>query len=180
MKSIGHDRNKVDFVLLVKLFLVLVISIGISFRLVLWAEEPQMRPLMSDLRVADSVKVVDVLDQYAIRYHIDLSHHMLYVEAQKNDAARIALARVGIIIEYPDYLGKVDTPKADKQGKAFKPFYEEPWFIKLYRLGMASLVIIVLFVAVVRPMFRLLIFGEGFGIEEQVEDEKKDKKSGLL
>ena len=38
------------------------------------------------------------------------------------------------------------------------PIYQQPWFLKMFKLGMGALVIIVLILAVVRPMLKRLIY----------------------
>lgn len=176
------EENKlisVDVLRQATLVLALVICIGIAFSIILWAKEPDMRPLMADLRVADAVKIVDVLEQHGIDYRIDLAHHMLYIPEEDNQKARIALARVGVVIEYPDYQGRVIVPKrSDAELKAM-PVYQQPMFMKIARLVTAAIVIIVLILVVMKPMLRKLIYPED-DWEEDGEDNNKDEKSPFL
>lgn len=141
--------------------LILVCCLIITNSIIEWANEIEMRPMLMDVRVADSVKIVDVLDQHAIAYYLDLAGHILYVESAKKDQARVALARVGIVIEYPPFTPlpvfsafSVEQTTDDQQPK---PFYEQEGFLKIFRSAIAGLVVMMLIFSVARPALRALI-----------------------
>jgi flagellar M-ring protein FliF len=75
---------------------------------------------------------------------------------------RLLQGSIGFDLQRGDTLEVVAIPfiRDDVAAKAIVPFYEEPWFLKIFRLGIAGLVIIVLIVAVMRPMLRKLIYPE--------------------
>ena len=143
----------------------LVICIAICIFILLWAQQPGYRPLVQDIRLADAVKVADVLDQNRIGYYTDIQSHMIYVLEDHNVSARIALARAGIEIDYPN---RVNQPSlyevcekalpSDKKAKELLPLWEQPWAMRALRLIMGGLIIITLILAIVRPMLRQLIY----------------------
>lgn len=49
----------------------------------------------------DAVKISDILDQGGITYYADIKSHMLYVNQDQSELARIQLAKIGIVIDYP-------------------------------------------------------------------------------
>ena len=57
-----------------KLLLVLGISILFAIIILKWANEdsPVYRPLIQDMRLVDSVKIADVLDQERVNYYADV------------------------------------------------------------------------------------------------------------
>ncbi|TQF70154.1 hypothetical protein [Pseudoalteromonas luteoviolacea] len=134
-----------------------------------WANEdsPVYRPLIQDMRLVDSVKIADVLDQERIYYYADVKNHMLYVNQEQSELARVALAKIGIVIEYPQITKHTDLNKAydefikqtkveEENGKV----WERPWFFKLVKLVMGATIIIVLIFAVVRPALASIIYDE--------------------
>jgi flagellar biosynthesis/type III secretory pathway M-ring protein FliF/YscJ len=48
------------------------------------------------MRLVDSVKISDVLDQERIYYYADVKNHMLYVNQDQSELARVSLAKIGI------------------------------------------------------------------------------------
>ncbi|KZN48584.1 hypothetical protein [Pseudoalteromonas luteoviolacea] len=134
-----------------------------------WAKEdsPVYRPLIQDMRLVDSVKIADVLDQEHIYYYADVKNHMLYVNQEQSELARVALAKIGIVIEYPQITKHTDLNKAYdefiKQTKAEEEngkVWERPWFFKLVKLVMGATIIIVLIFTVVRPALASIIYDE--------------------
>ncbi|KZN52364.1 hypothetical protein N474_23260 [Pseudoalteromonas luteoviolacea CPMOR-2] len=134
-----------------------------------WANEdsPVYRPLIQDMRLVDSVKIADVLDQERIYYYADVKNHMLYVNQEQSELARVALAKIGIVIEYPQITKHTDLNKAYdefiKQTKAEEEngkVWERPWFFKLVKLVMGATIIIVLIFTVVRPALASIIYDE--------------------
>ncbi|UDM60644.1 hypothetical protein KIJ96_12540 [Pseudoalteromonas piscicida] len=153
-----------------KLLLVLSISMLLAIFVVKWANEdsPVYRPLIQDMRLVDSVKISDVLDQERIRYYADVKNHMLYVNQEQSELARVSLAKIGFVIEYPEITKNNDLNKAYdefiKQKRLEKEtgkIWQRPWFFKLVKLIMGALVIIVLILAVVRPALAAIIYDEG-------------------
>ncbi|MCJ8267875.1 MAG: hypothetical protein MJK04_00560 [Psychrosphaera sp.] len=149
------------------LILLIVIFTGVAFSIILWAKQPDMRPLLDDMREAQAAKIVDVLEQQGIGYKIEMEHHKLYVVKEDSVAARLALSRVGIVIEYPPYVGPVDRPKMSAEDVAKMPLHKLPWFQKIVRLVAAAVVNIILIWLLLRPLLRALILPNG-------EDDEQD------
>ena len=132
-----------------------------------WANEdsPIYRPLIQDMRLVDSVKISDVLDQERISYYADVKNHMLYVNQEQTELARVSLAKIGIVIEYPEITKHNDLNKAydefikqKKREEETGKIWQKPLFFKLVKLVMGALVIIVLILAVVRPALASIIY----------------------
>jgi flagellar biosynthesis/type III secretory pathway M-ring protein FliF/YscJ len=152
-----------------KLLLVLAVSVLIAIFVVKWANEdsPIYRPLIQDMRLVDSVQISDVLDQERIYYYADVKNHMLYVNQEQTELARVSLAKIGIVIEYPEITRHTDLNKAYDEFIKQKEVDEEtgkiwqrPWFFKLVKLVMGALVVIILILAVVRPALASIIYDE--------------------
>ena len=152
-----------------KLLLVLVVSMLIAIFVVKWANEdsPIYRPLIQDMRLVDSVQISDVLDQERIYYYADIKNHMLYVNQEQTELARVSLAKIGIVIEYPEITKHTDLNKAydefikqkkidEEKGK----IWQKPWFFKLVKLVMGALVVIILILSVVRPALASILYDE--------------------
>ncbi len=149
----------------------LAVALGICTMLaifiVAWAQEsepPIYRPLVQDIKLVDSVKIADVLEQNNIQYITDIKAHMIFVAQADNVRARIALARVGIEIDYPtnipvrelakvcaDALPQIEPPTEI-------PLWEQRWAMRALKLVMGGLIMVVLILAVVRPMLKELIY----------------------
>lgn len=89
------------------------------------------------------------------------------IEVPRSEAALLSIRRllqgsIGFDLQRGDSLEVVAIPftREDVVTKVDVPFYEAPWFLKIFRLSIAGLVIIVLIVAVMRPMLRKLIYPE--------------------
>ncbi|MBS0042891.1 hypothetical protein KFE26_11315 [Shewanella sp. M16] len=152
-----------------KLLVVLCISVLLAIFVLKWTNEddPIYRPLIQDMRLVDSVTIADVLDQEHIHYYADVKNHMLYVNREQSELARVSLAKIGIVIEYPEVTKHSDLNKAYDEFIKQKKLEEEtgkiwqkPWFFKLVKLIMGALVIIVLILAVVRPALAAIINDE--------------------
>ena len=155
----------------VSIVIALVISIALAILIITWAQEPQYRPLVQDMRLVDAVKIVDVLEQNDISYHADIKNHILYVNEQQSQEARLHLARIGATIEYPRYEDFGPLPQAclvldefKEQADADIPIWQQYWFMRAMRLVVGGIVIIVLILSVVKPMLRALIYPDS--IEE--------------
>jgi len=134
-----------------------------------WANEdsPIYRPLIQDMRLVDSVQISDVLDQERIYYYADVKNHMLYVNQEQTELARVSLAKIGIVIEYPEITKHSDLNKAYdefiKQKKELETtglLWQQPWFFKIIKLVMGALVIIILMLSIVRPALKEIILDE--------------------
>ena len=73
---------------------------------------------------------------------------------------RLLQGSIGFDLQRGDALEVVTLPfsRADVGAPEVIPFYQEPWFFKMLKLGMGALVIIILILAVVRPMLKRLIY----------------------
>jgi flagellar M-ring protein FliF len=73
---------------------------------------------------------------------------------------RLLQGGIGFDLQRGDALEVVSVPfvREDLSEVAELPLWEQDWFIKLARLGAGALVIIVLIIAVVRPMLKRLIY----------------------
>lgn len=73
---------------------------------------------------------------------------------------RLLQGSIGFDLQRGDILEVVTIPFTRSDFGAVKevPIWEQPWFIKILKLVMGALVIIVLIVAVVRPMLKRLIY----------------------
>lgn len=150
---------------------ILTISVGIcsmvAIFIIVWAQTPEppvYRPLVQDTKLVDSVKIADILEQNNVQYVTDIKAHMIFVSQDDNVRARIALARAGIVVDYPSYTSKRELAEvcADAleqlQAQEEIPMWEQPWFMRALKLIMGGLIIIVLILAIVRPMLRELIY----------------------
>ena len=153
----------------IQLIFALVFSVTVAIFVLIWArtDSPIYRPLIQDMRLVDSVEIVDVLDQEDIKYYSDVKNHMLYVDRGKSDLARVALAKRGFVIEYPKITKHSDLNEAydefikqQKEKEVNGKVWEHPAFLQLVKLVVGGLVIIVLILAVVRPMLRQLLLGD--------------------
>lgn len=135
--------------------------------IVKWAnvDSPVYRPLIQDMRLVDSVKIADVLEQERIYYYADVKNHMLYVNQEQSELARVSLAKIGIVIEYPEITKHTDLNRAydefikqKKREEETGNVWQRPWFFKLVKLVLGALVIIILILAVVRPALKSIIY----------------------
>jgi flagellar biosynthesis/type III secretory pathway M-ring protein FliF/YscJ len=113
------------------------------------------------MRLVDSVEIVDVLDQEQIKYYSDVKNYMLYVDKAQSDLARVALAKRGFVIEYPEITKHSDLNKAydefikqQKEKKLNGKIWEQPEFLPILKLVVGGLVIIVVVLGLVRPILR--------------------------
>ncbi len=75
---------------------------------------------------------------------------------------RLLQGSIGFNLQRGDILEVVTLPfsRVDLGEAVDVPIYEEPWFLKMLKLVMGALVIIVLILAVVKPMLKRLIYPE--------------------
>lgn len=137
--------------------------------IVAWSrvDEPEYRPLVQDMRLVDAVKIADVLDKSEIDYFADVKNHTLYVNQNQSVEARIELAKIGIVIEYPKISLHEDLHEAYanlnenlEREKTYGPIHEQPWFLRVVRLLIGGLILIVLILSIVRPVLATILLSE--------------------
>jgi flagellar biosynthesis/type III secretory pathway M-ring protein FliF/YscJ len=144
---------------------------------IMWANEPERRPLIQNILVVDAVKIIDILEVSEIPYTSNLANKMILVNDEDMDRARLALAKFGYVVEYPDIKEMLNSNEACSSLEAKlaeqnieettnRPLFEQPWFLKYVKLLMGALIIIVLILSVVRPALIALI---GDVIEDENE-----------
>jgi len=152
-----------------KILAVLVVSLIIAINIISWANDttPIYRPLIQDMRLVDSVKISDVLDQERINYYADVKNHMLYVNQEQSELARVSLAKIGFVLDYPEIVKHNDLNKAyavfikqQKESEVSGPIWQQLWFLRVIKLAMGALVVIILILSVVRPALKELIYDE--------------------
>jgi len=80
----------------VGLLLGLAGSIALGFSAVLWMQEPNFRPLFSNLSSADTTQVIDKLQQAGIQYKMSERDGAILVPGHQVHRARLKLAQFGI------------------------------------------------------------------------------------
>lgn len=80
----------------VALMIGLAASVAIGFAVVLWSQEPDYRPLLTNLSGMDAGAVVDSLNQAGIKYKVEPSSGALLVKAGDLGEARLRLATAGV------------------------------------------------------------------------------------
>jgi len=73
---------------------------------------------------------------------------------------RLLQGSIGFDLQRGDALEVVTLPfsRPIVDDQVAQPFYQEPWFFKISKLGMGGIVIIILILAVVRPMLKRLMY----------------------
>jgi len=74
----------------------LAASVAIGVGVVLWSQEPNYRPLYTELNTLDAATISDILNQNKIKYQVDTNNGMLMVESSKIHEARMKLAQAGL------------------------------------------------------------------------------------
>ncbi len=74
----------------------LAASIAIAFAVFWWTQEETFKPLINDFGRYDTDEVMEILDQAAIKYHVDPNTGMLMVKSEQFAQARLKLAAQGI------------------------------------------------------------------------------------
>jgi len=94
--------------------------------------------------------------------------------AELANIRRLLQGGIGFDVQRGDTLEVVAMPfvREDLGEIAEPPLFEQPWFIKLVKLILGAAIIIILIIAVVRPMLRKLIYPE-----EVVDDFSEDTLS---
>lgn len=73
----------------------LAASIALGFGVVLWSQEPDFRPLYTDISHLEAGQVADLLQQEQIKFKVDTNNGMILVETDRIDDARMKLAAEG-------------------------------------------------------------------------------------
>lgn len=81
----------------VALMIGLAASVAIGFAVVLWSQEPDYRPLLTNLNGMDAGAVVESLNQASIKYKVEPSSGALLVKASDLGEARLRLASSGVL-----------------------------------------------------------------------------------
>jgi flagellar M-ring protein FliF len=74
----------------------LAASVAVGFGVVLWSQEPDFRPLFTDLSHMDANQVTSILTSEQIQYKLDTDKGLLLVESAKIHQARMRLASAGV------------------------------------------------------------------------------------
>lgn len=74
----------------------LAASVAVGFGVVLWSQEPDFRPVMTNFSNEDANQIVSILESEQIRYKIDTDRGIILVDAAKIDLARMRLAAAGV------------------------------------------------------------------------------------
>ncbi|MGB3622153.1 MAG: flagellar basal-body MS-ring/collar protein FliF [Ketobacter sp.] len=73
----------------------LAAAISIGLWVVLWSQEPDFRPLYTDISHLEAGQVADILQREQIRFKVDTGSGMILVESDKIHQARMKLAAEG-------------------------------------------------------------------------------------
>jgi len=161
--NISLSKAHIKYALLV---LFLFICLLIAIFVIVWANEPERRPLIQNITLVDAVKIIDVLEVSKIPYITRLDSQMILVNDEDMERARIALARIGLVIDYPEIKQMANAGEAcdlletkiyEYQNDLNTPFTKQPYFLKLVKLMLGALVIIILIFSVVRPALQELL-----------------------
>lgn len=91
--------NSLSLVRQVALMLGLSVSVAVGVAVVMWVQEPNYRPLMSQLDAKTTTQVVDALQQAGIQYKINSRDGTVMVPDKQVYQARMKLASSGISTE---------------------------------------------------------------------------------
>ena len=91
--------NRLGIFRQIGLMIGLAASVALGLALVLWLQEPNYQPLMSNLKAQDYDEVTQILNLNAINFKIDSRTGMLLVESGKVHEVKMKLAASGITDE---------------------------------------------------------------------------------
>jgi flagellar M-ring protein FliF len=80
----------------VGLLLGLAASVAIGFAVVLWSQQPDFKPLYTDISYLDASQVTTILNNEKIKYKLDTEQNTLMVDATQIHNARLKLAAAGM------------------------------------------------------------------------------------
>jgi flagellar biosynthesis/type III secretory pathway M-ring protein FliF/YscJ len=166
MKEIIISKQKLNQIVLL---IILSVCLGIAVFVIKWANKPEQRPLIQNILMLDAVKIIDALEMSKIPYTSDLANKMIFVNSEDMDKARLTLASIGYVVEYPDVTEMANSNEACKSLEARlieqalhtkynKPIFEQIWFIKVLKLMLGALIIIVIILSVIRPALHSIIY----------------------
>ena len=147
-----------------QLLIAIISMVGAMFvciGIVWFAHQPDMRPLINDLTKTDAVLVADVLNQNKVHYYADHQSHMLYVDAMNETRARLALARIGLAVDYPSIKETLlSEAELEAKGKQVvdknEPFYTNPIFLQLIRFALAGALMMFVILVFMKPILNVL------------------------
>lgn len=116
--------NKLNLIRQVGLMVGLAASVALGMSVVLWAQEPNYQPIMSNINNMDINEVSTLLNQNDITYKIDPSSGVLLVESSEIHRAKLKLAAAGITEEKPAGFELLDQ----EQGLGTSQFMESTRF----------------------------------------------------
>ncbi|MEJ2755703.1 MAG: flagellar basal body M-ring protein FliF, partial [Gammaproteobacteria bacterium] len=74
----------------------LAASIATGFGVVLWSQEPDYRPLYTDISNQDANQVISILTAEDIKFKVDTDQGIVMVDASRIHDARLRLAAAGL------------------------------------------------------------------------------------
>ncbi|MFD2229910.1 flagellar basal-body MS-ring/collar protein FliF [Alkalimarinus sediminis] len=116
--------NKLNLMRQVGLMIGLAASVALGLSVVLWAQEPNYQPIMSNINNMDINEVSTLLSQNDITYKIDPSSGVLLVESSEVHRAKLKLAAAGITEQAPAGFELLDQ----EQGLGTSQFMESTRF----------------------------------------------------
>ncbi|UZE94963.1 flagellar basal-body MS-ring/collar protein FliF [Alkalimarinus alittae] len=116
--------NKLNLIRQVGLMVGLAASVALGLSVVLWAQEPNYQPIMSNINNMDINEVSTLLNQNDITYKIDPSSGVLLVESSEVHRAKLKLAAAGITEQKPVGFELLDQ----EQGLGTSQFMESTRF----------------------------------------------------
>ncbi|WP_250657651.1 flagellar basal-body MS-ring/collar protein FliF [Alkalimarinus coralli] len=116
--------NKLNLMRQIGLMVGLSASVALGLFVVLWAQEPNYQPIMSNINNMDINEVSTLLNQNDITYKIDPSTGVLLVESSEIHRAKLKLAAAGITEEKPAGFELLDQ----EQGLGTSQFMESTRF----------------------------------------------------
>jgi len=96
MHPVVAGFNRLGILRQAGLIIGLAASIAIAFAVFWWTQEETFKPLINDFGRYDTNEVMEILDQAAIKYHVDPNTGMLMVKSEQFAQARLKLAAQGI------------------------------------------------------------------------------------
>ncbi len=96
MHPVVAGFNRLGILRQAGLIIGLAASVAIAFAVFWWTQEETYKPLINDFGRYDTGEVMEVLDQAAIKYHVDPNTGMLMVRSEQFAQARLKLAAQGI------------------------------------------------------------------------------------
>ncbi len=158
-----ENLSNLSLVRQIAIMIGLAASVALGFGIVIWSQDPFYRPLLEDLSVVDASKAVDILEEHDIGYQIDVKEHILYVELQSADLARLKLAKNGFDVEFNGVEGstpqRIEDELLKKCGQVIQfegKLVNQVWFYSILKelIGVLSVLLIVL--CTIRPLLKEL------------------------